>query len=159
MKRKIYVILNGTILYSILFILITNALITDQVRTTYGYCVQNDIALRIYGPSWTGCKDECTLRSDCTAIRYYARMKRCQLNNDSVTMDIVKCPGVVHAERGYWIEVTIFLYLKVFPSTDCPYRGVKVACFGIKSVKVLIREFSIFAIKALQNNAYKVTGK
>ena len=41
--------------------------------------------------------------------------------------------------------------IKVFPSTDCPYRGVKVTCFG-KSVTVLTREFSTFAIKPLQNN-------
>ena len=47
---------------------------------------------------------------------------------------------------------------KVFPSTDCPYRGVKVACFG-KSVKVRTREFSTFAIEQLQNKTYNATEK
>ena len=38
---------------------------------------------------------------------------------------------------------------KVFPSTNCPYHGVKVTWFG-KSVKVLTREFSAFTIKSLR---------
>ena len=50
------------------------------------------------------------------------------------------------------------LRVKVFPSNDCPYRGVKVTCFG-KSVTVLKREFSTFAIKSLQNNTYNTSGK
>ena len=56
----------------------------------------------------------------------------------------------------------MYLYIvcdvKVFPSTNCPYRGVKVTCFG-KSVKVLTREFSTFAISSLQNNTYNAVGK
>ena len=47
---------------------------------------------------------------------------------------------------------------KVFPSTNCPYHGVKIACLGI-SVKSLTREFSTFALKSLQNNTYRVIGK
>ena len=41
--------------------------------------------------------------------------------------------------------------VKVFPSANCPYHGVKVTFFG-KSAKVLTGEFSTFTIKSLQNN-------
>ena len=42
-----------------------------------------------------------------------------------------------------------------FPSTNCPYRGVKATCFG-KSVKVLTGDLFLFyiSIKSLQNNVY-----
>ena len=40
-------------------------------------------------------------------------------------------------------------------TTDCSYRGVKVACLR-KSVKVFQRELSTFAIKDLQNDTYNV---
>ena len=33
------------------------------------------------------------------------------------------------------------IHFKVFPSTNCPYRVVKVTCFEKKSVQVLTREF------------------
>ena len=36
--------------------------------------------------------------------------------------------------------------------------GEKVTCFG-KSVTVLSKEFSTFAIKSLQNNTYNAIGK
>ena len=39
--------------------------------------------------------------------------------------------------------------LKVFPSTNCLYRGVKETCFR-KSVRVFTGEFSAFTIKSLQ---------
>ena len=47
---------------------------------------------------------------------------------------------------------------KVFLSTNCPYRGVKVPCFG-KRVKVLTGEFSAFTIKSLQDNTTNAIGK
>ena len=48
--------------------------------------------------------------------------------------------------------------LKVFHSTNCPYRGEKVTCFG-KSVKVLKGEFSAFTFYSLQNNTSNAIGK
>ena len=57
-------------------------------------------------------------------------------------------------KRGHTETGPLF---KVFSSTNCPYRGVKVTCFG-KSVKVLIGEFTTFTIKSLQNNTSNVIG-
>ena len=37
-------------------------------------------------------------------------------------------------------EITPKFSVEVFPSTNCPYRGVKVTCFG-KSVQVLTGSF------------------
>ena len=47
---------------------------------------------------------------------------------------------------------------KVFPSTNCPCRGVKVTYFG-QSVKVLTGQFSTFTIKSLQYNTSNAIGK
>ena len=53
------------------------------------------------------------------------------------------------------VPVAVF---KVFPSTNSPYLGVKVTCFG-KSVTFLTGEFSIFTIKSLQNNTSNTIAK
>ena len=49
-----------------------------------------------------------------------------------------------------YIELLRVVMFKVFPSSNCPYHGVKVTCFG-KSVKVLTGEFSTFTIKIFAN--------
>ena len=53
----------------------------------------------------------------------------------------------------------IFIF-KVFPSTICPYHGVKVhvTCFRI-SVKVPTGEFPTFTIESLQNNTSNAISK
>ena len=48
--------------------------------------------------------------------------------------------------------------LMVFPSTNCPYRVVKVTRFG-KSVNVHSGLFSTFTVKSLQNNTSNAIGK
>ena len=48
--------------------------------------------------------------------------------------------GQITRETNY-LWVTIF-GVKIFPSTNCPYYGVNVTCFG-KSVKIFTGEFAI----------------
>ena len=62
---------------------------------------------------------------------------------------------------GYYIccRSYSFSYLKVFPSSNCPYHGVKVKCYGKKSIQVPTREFSTFTIKSVQRNTYDVIWK
>ena len=52
----------------------------------------------------------------------------------------------------------IYSLIKVFSSTNCPYHGMKVTCFG-KSMKVFTGALSSFTIKSLQNNTYNAINK
>ena len=52
----------------------------------------------------------------------------------------------------------IYSLIKVFSSTNCPYHGMKVTCFG-KSVKVFTGALSSFTIKSLQNDTYNAINK
>ena len=57
-----------------------------------------------------------------------------------------------------WFLLCLVPQFKVFPSTNCPYRGVKVRSFR-KSVKVLTGEVSTFTFKFLQNNTSNAIDK
>ena len=80
------------------------------------------------------------------------------MKDENVTLLILHWSEIHRLFNKFWNQPAIVSVFKVFPSTKCPYCGVKVTCFG-KIVKVLPREFSTTALKSLQNNAYNAIGK